>query len=183
MLILLTISLFFVHNVQSMMMAKAKIHLNSKNEAVGYLMFMQANGNAPVIIKGKLWNMTPNTVHGFHVHEYPLLNKELNCTAAGPHFNPYSTSHGPITANINNRHVGDLGNVTSDSAGHINIHIEDSIIQLYNATQSIANRTIVLHAMRDDGGMGGFPDSSTTGNAGARIGCGNIMLKNKWSKH
>jgi hypothetical protein len=62
-----------------------------------------------------------------------------------------------------NRHVGDLGNVTSDSAGNINIDIEDWIIQLYNRTQSIANRTIVLHAKRDDGGMGGFSDSSTTG--------------------
>ena len=75
------------------------------------------------------------------------------------------TSHGPITEDINHRHVGDLGNVTSNSNGHVYIDIKDSIIQLYNATQSIANRTIVLHAMRDDGGMGGFPDSNTTGYA------------------
>jgi Cu-Zn family superoxide dismutase len=75
------------------------------------------------------------------------------------------TKHGPITADIMNRHVGDLGNVTSDSSGTININIQDSIIQLYNKTQSIFNRTIVLHAMRDDGGMGGFPDSNTTGYA------------------
>jgi Cu-Zn family superoxide dismutase len=73
------------------------------------------------------------------------------------------TTHGPITADIMSRHVGDLGNVTSDSAGTININIQDSIIQLYNATQSIANRTVVLHAMRDDGGMGGFSDSTITG--------------------
>ncbi|CAF1329761.1 unnamed protein product [Rotaria sordida] len=127
--------------------------------------------------------MTPNTVHGFHVHRDPLVNGELNCTAAGPHFNPYGTTHGSITADIMNRHVGDLGNVTSANDGTININIQDSIIQLYNATQSIVNRTIVLHAMRDDGGMGGFSDSSTTGNAGARIACGNIMLKTARSKH
>jgi hypothetical protein len=67
----------------------------------------------------------------------------------------------------------------------------DSIIQLYNATQSITNRTVIVHLFRDDGGQGGFPDSTTTGydyiinffkkknfiycryrNAGARILCG-----------
>jgi hypothetical protein len=39
----------------------------------------------------------------------------------------------------------------------------DPIIDLYNGERSIANRTIVLHAIRDDGGRGGFPDSNTTG--------------------
>ena len=102
------------------------------------------------------------------------------------------TPHGSITADIKNRHVGDLGNVTSDSTGVITINIRDSIIQLFNSTQSIANRTVVLHAMRDDGGQGGFPDSNSTGydfaafefllmffvrsNAGARIACGAINL-------
>ncbi|CAF1193850.1 unnamed protein product [Rotaria sp. Silwood1] len=76
-----------------------------------------------------------------------------------------------------NRHVGDLGNVTANRAGNIIINMQDSIIQLHNSTQSIVNRAFVLHAMRDDGGMGGFTDSTTTGNAGARIACGNIMLK------
>ena len=41
--------------------------------------------------------------------------------------------------------------------------MQDWIIQLYNATQSILNRTIIVHLMRDDGGMGGFSDSTTTG--------------------
>ena len=62
-----------------------------------------------------------------------------------------------------NRHVGDLGNVTANRAGNIMINIQDSIIKLDNSIQSIVNRAIVLHAMRDDGGMGGFPDSTTTG--------------------
>jgi hypothetical protein len=41
--------------------------------------------------------------------------------------------------------------------------MEDSIIQLYNATQSILNRAVVIHLLRDDGGQGGFDDSKTTG--------------------
>jgi len=39
----------------------------------------------------------------------------------------------------------------------------DRIIQLYNATQSIINRTAIVHLLRDDGGHGGFVDSTTTG--------------------
>ncbi len=72
--------------------------------------------------------------------------------------------------------------------------IMDHIADLYNAERAIANRTIVLHAIRDDGGKGGFPDSNTTGylfnmmkgsffnsyflfrDAGARIACGVITL-------
>lgn len=71
--------------------------------------------------------------------------------------------HGPRQADLMHRHVGDLGNVTATEGGIIIIQIADMIIDFYNATRSVANRTIVLHAMRDDGGQGGFPDSNSTG--------------------
>ncbi len=73
------------------------------------------------------------------------------------------TNHGPPTANLANRHVGDLGNITTDVNGSVTLDMNDWIIQLYNATQSIINRTAVVHLMRDDGGQGGFSDSTTTG--------------------
>ena len=72
-------------------------------------------------------------------------------------------SHGPITAGLMGRHVGDLGNLTTDSSGSVTVNIQDFIIQLYNATQNITGRTVVVHRMRDDGGTGGFSDSNTTG--------------------
>ncbi len=53
--------------------------------------------------------------------------------------------------------------MTADENGYLEIEIEDSIIQLYNITQSILNRTAVIHRLRDDGGQGGFSDSNTTG--------------------
>jgi Cu-Zn family superoxide dismutase len=73
------------------------------------------------------------------------------------------TLHGPREADIMNRHIGDLGNVTADEHGLVVVEMSDGLIDLYNATRSIGNRTIVLHAMRDDGGKGGFPDSNSTG--------------------
>jgi Cu/Zn superoxide dismutase len=61
------------------------------------------------------------------------------------------------------RHVGDFGNLTTNDNGIIIVEIVDVIIDFYNTTLSVTNRTVVLHAMRDDGGQGGFPDSKTTG--------------------
>jgi hypothetical protein len=64
MLVLLAIvSLLFVHNAHSALMAKAKVHSSSDNDCVGYVMFIQNDGNSPVTIKGRFWNMTPSTVH------------------------------------------------------------------------------------------------------------------------
>ena len=51
----------------------------------------------------------------------------------------------------------------TDANGAVNVNITDSIIQFYNATQYIGNRTIVVHAMPDDLGMGNSSFSSTTG--------------------
>ena len=50
--------------------------------------------------------------------------------------------------------MGDLGNLTSDPSGQAMVNISDSIIQFYNSTQSIANRTVIVHRMFDDGGQG-----------------------------
>jgi len=107
-------------------------------------------------------------------------------------FSSLDATHGPPSANITHRHVGDLGNLTTDADGNIEVDMEDSIIELYNATRSILNRAVVIHLARDDGGQGGFNDSATTGydfyacrsdficclnrNAGLRIVCGLVKL-------
>ncbi|CAF1215382.1 unnamed protein product [Rotaria sp. Silwood1] len=170
-----------IQDGQSTMTAVALVHVDSSITPTGTILFYQRDTNSPVRVVGILNGLKSNTVHGFHVHRDPLINGELNCTAAGPHFNPYGTLHGPREADLKHRHVGDLGNLTANDNGIIIVELSDSIIDLYNVTRSIANRTIVLHAMRDDGGKGGFPDSNTTGNAGARIACGVISLPMKES--
>ena len=98
------------------------------------------------------------------------------CVAAGGHFNPYALTHGgPDDAT---RHVGDLGNiVTPEGESVTSIDIVDEIISLFDATEGIIGRTLVIHEGQDDLGDGGAPDSNTTGNAGGRVGCGIVELR------
>lgn len=55
------------------------------------------------------------------------------------------------------------------------VNISDKQISLFGAN-SILGRTIVVHADPDDLGKGGHELSKSTGNAGARIGCGVIGI-------
>ncbi|CAF1588863.1 unnamed protein product, partial [Didymodactylos carnosus] len=158
------------------MMAEASLHFDNNITVSGTITFTQADANSPVVVAGTLTGLVPHsTLHGFHVHQNSMDNT-LNCTAAGAHFNPYTKLHGAKNDTIDHRHVGDLGNIQVDGSGSATISLTDTIIQLYNQTQSIINRTIIIHQDVDDLGLGGSPLSNTTGNAGARLACGVIRL-------
>ncbi len=95
------------------------------------------------------------------------------CISAGPHFNPYGKTHG--APEDEERHVGDLGNLTAGEDGVAKFDFTDRLIKL-NGPISIIGRTMVIHADQDDLGKGGHELSKTTGNAGARLACGVIGI-------
>ncbi|CAF0944884.1 unnamed protein product [Didymodactylos carnosus] len=143
--------------------ATATLHPDSNSSAKGFVIFTQLNPSSSVVVRGIINGLVPNTqYHGFHVHEKNPGNT-TNCTAAGAHFNPYMKWHGGPDDTIDQRHVGDLGNIHSNEFGTAYVLINDSIIQLANQTQSILNRTIIVHRDVDDLGRGGQVDSNTTG--------------------
>jgi Cu-Zn family superoxide dismutase len=82
-------------------------------------------------------------------------------------------SHGDILSDV--RHVGDYGNVETNANGNIVTAFSDTISKLYGPF-GIIGRTLILHQMEDDGGLGNSSDSLVTGNAGARIACGVIVI-------
>ena len=57
------------------------------------------------------------------------------CVSAGSHFNPLQKVHG--APGDSERHVGDLGNIESDSEGNVKITFEDRLISLNGALSII----------------------------------------------
>ncbi|RWS11848.1 Cu/Zn superoxide dismutase 1-like protein [Dinothrombium tinctorium] len=133
---------------------------------VGTISFAEENDY--VVVNGTVSGLTPGK-HGFHIHEFGDFTN--GCTSAGGHYNPFNKEHG-APSDVN-RHVGDLGNIIARRNGRASIAIRDHQLKLQGA-YSIIGRSVVVS--EDDLGLGGFPDSKTTGHAGARYACGVIAI-------
>jgi len=138
--------------------------------AHGTVSFEQASSEAPTKITYEISGLAPGP-HGFHVHEFADFSN--GCLSAGPHYNPHGKKHGG--PEDEERHVGDLGNVVADESGVAKGEMNDALIQL-SGEFSVIGRSMMVHADVDDLGKGGHDLSPTTGNAGARIACGEIKL-------
>jgi Cu-Zn family superoxide dismutase len=135
----------------------------------GTVRFVQRNNVVDILLDLK--NLPPSSLHGFHVHTYGDLSD--GCNSACAHFNPFGQTHG--CPGMENRHVGDLGNIQTDIFGNANYKMTDNVISLNPADpSSIVGRMLIIHEDRDDCGMGLGDlkiESLKTGNAGKRIAC------------
>jgi len=113
--------------------------------------------------------LKPNSSHAFHIHETGDLRD--GCNSLGGHYNPFNKNHGGPRSK--DRHVGDLGNITSDKNGIVKRNMTNDLIKL-SGKYSVLGRGFVIHEGKDDLGKGCHTDSLTTGHAGARIACGVI---------
>jgi len=133
----------------------------------GTVKFTEDLVNNCIIIDVNISGLNPNSLHGFHVHEAGDLTDK--CTSMCAHFNPYNKTHG--CPGMRNRHVGDLGNLQTNSKGEAKYRFTDNVIQLRNIKKNIIGRGLIIHADKDDCGKGNNIDSLKTGNAGKRIAC------------
>jgi len=136
-------------------------------EINGIVKFTDNSHDNIVKIDVNLSGLKPNSLHGFHVHEAGDLTDK--CTSMCAHFNPYHKTHG--CPGMKERHIGDLGNITTDSKGKAKYSFNDNYIKLRGTKCNIIGRGLIIHADPDDCGQGGDTESLKTGNAGKRIAC------------
>ncbi|EFW16193.1 Superoxide dismutase [Cu-Zn] [Coccidioides posadasii str. Silveira] len=152
-------------------MVRAVAVLRGDSLVKGTVTFEQADEKSPTTISWNISGHDANAQRGFHIHQFG--DNTNGCTSAGPHYNPFSKNHG-APSDVD-RHVGDLGNITTDSQGNSTGSVEDKQIKLIGE-HSVLGRTVVVHAGTDDLGKGGNEESKKTGNAGPRPACGVIGI-------
>jgi len=133
----------------------------------GTVKFIEDQMSNNVLIEVNIVGLRKNAKHGFHVHQAGDLSD--NCTSMCAHFNPYDKNHG--CPGQKERHVGDLGNLDTNSKGEAKYVFSDNIIKLRGTKCNIIGRGLIIHEDEDDCGKGGNPESLKTGNAGKRIAC------------
>ena len=146
----------------------AQCILEHSDAVKGSILLIQAPGTA-TLVKGTITGLTPGE-HGFHIHEFGDMSD--GCKSMGGHYNPDGVDHG----DINEGHVGDLGNITADESGTAKFTIEAKRVDLLGE-RSVIGRGFVVHSDRDDLGKGGDAESLKTGNAGDRLACGVITMR------
>jgi Cu-Zn family superoxide dismutase len=146
----------------------AQCILEHSDAVKGSILLMQAP-NTATLIKGTITGLEPG-LHGFHIHEFGDMSD--GCKSMGGHYNPDGVDHG----DINKGHVGDLGNITADESGIAKFTIEAKRVDLLG-DRSVIGRGLVVHADEDDLGRGGDAESLKTGNAGERLACGVIVVR------
>lgn len=145
--------------------AVAVVHPTDGNDVTGTVTFEQSDDG--IRVQATLEGLEEGD-HGFHIHQYGDCTAD-DGTSAGGHYNPTEEQHG--APEDDERHVGDMGNITADENGNATIDYVDSKIEL-NGKNSILGRGVVIHGGQDD------LSSQPSGDAGPRVGCGVIGVAN-----
>lgn len=118
-------------------------------------------------VQANVYGLAPNSVHGFHIHQYGHLTKDG--MGSGGHYNPTNNNHS--LPNNPDRHIGDMGNIQADATGKATYLLNSDIIKL-TGEHSVIGRTVIVHEKEDDG------VSQPTGNAGSRFAQCVLGIKN-----
>lgn len=119
-----------------------------------------------VLVRAQVTGLTPNQKHGFHIHEKGDLSA-ADLSSAGGHFNP--TGHGHGGTDTEERHGGDLGNLTADASGKATYEETIPGISIDDPKTGIIGKSVIVHEKPDD------LKSDPSGNSGARIAGGVIQ--------
>lgn len=143
----------------------ANIVAKSGSDLMGHAVFTETKGKVKLVVE--IENASPG-IHAVHIHAKGDCSS-ADGKSAGGHWNPTDKAHGkwgnpPF-------HSGDIGNlvVGADGKGKIELTADGWSIDGTPET-NVIGKAIIVHAGADD-----FT-SQPSGNAGKRIGCGEITL-------
>ncbi|HLS27346.1 MAG TPA: superoxide dismutase family protein [Opitutales bacterium] len=145
--------------------AIAELQPTEGNNVSGTVTFTRVEGGIQVAVDLQGFEEGPSE-RGFHIHEIGDCSAP-DATSAGGHFNPENRPHGPRDSE--ERHIGDLGNITVDADGTARKEFIDPLLT-FDGPNSILERSVIVHAQRDD------LESQPTGDAGGRVACGIIQI-------
>ncbi len=157
---------FFLSCSHQKLMNKTVVDLESKSNSkvTGVINIWETEDSIKVTANVK--GLNPSSEHGFHIHEKGDCSAK-DAKSAGGHYSPEDSKHGG--PDQMNHHLGDMGNLTSDSDG---VATKTIVIKKLNISKgnkfSVKGKAIIIHNDQDD------MTSQPSGNAGARIACGVI---------
>ncbi len=132
-------------------------------QVTGTVKFAKSDDGLKVMVDLK--GFKPDSKHGFHIHEKGDLSS-ADLKSAGGHFNPGGHKHGGPDSE--ERHGGDLGNITADDKGHVKTTIDAKGLSIDDEKTGIINRSVIVHEKADD------LKTDPAGDSGARIAGGKI---------
>lgn len=113
-----------------------------------------------------LGGLSPNTEHGFHIHEKGDCSSSDGMTAGG-HFNPDSMAHGAYDHPPH--HLGDMPNIKADSRGEVHASFDVPNLSIGSGAADLIGHGVIVHRDPDD------YKSQPAGNSGPRVSCGIIV--------
>ena len=120
-----------------------------------------------LLVIAEISGLTPNQKHGFHVHQLGYSgSSDATCTKG--HYDPDVTGFHALPGFDGEHHAGDLGVLHADGTGSASYRAVFADLSVAGK-HAVVGRAVIIHAKPDDGGQ-------PTGNAGGRIGVGNIAI-------
>lgn len=145
--------------------ANAMIDASNDSGVTGIAVFTQSGDQITLTIE--IQGASPG-LHAVHIHAYGDCSAP-DGTSAGGHWNPTDVAHGKW--GVGEFHLGDIGNITVGEDGTGSITLTTDLWEIGTGSDvDVVGKGIIVHAGADD-----FT-SQPSGAAGARIGCGVIVL-------
>ena len=143
--------------------------------AQGAVRFRESDGGLMVTVS--LRGLDPG-MHGVHIHENADCGPADTdgdgtmepAGAAGGHWDPLGTGeHGEPGDDLDDKHLGDLGNVTAKADGTAEATL--AIGNYDPNARSVVGHAVIIHSGMDDG------ETDPGGESGRRMGCGIIEAR------